>query len=135
MIAGDVGSSDAPLAALATDAGGSTELRGNVEADSIAFGDAVSVNGDQSLNAASSVEFGSTLDAANESGDSLEINSVGVEFNGNVGGSGLLDVLRVADGGVTTINSASVAADVVNLLNAIEIGTDSTVSGASVVTL
>ena len=89
-----------PLSTLSTNAGGSTQLAGNVTTSGAqSFGDALLLQGDATL-AGSSVSFGSTVNGLH----ALTVNAAGAtSFGGDVGTTAALTSLTTNAGGSTSL--------------------------------
>ncbi|MEX2218549.1 MAG: filamentous hemagglutinin N-terminal domain-containing protein [Phycisphaerales bacterium] len=114
LFAAEIGSTRA-LGTLRTDAAGTTTLdTGSLRAAIIEFNDAVLLNHDTTIEAATQVRFTGTLDSATGAGVDLTITSPLAVFSGDVGsvaGGRLGDVL-VNAGGSTTLGPSLTAATV-----------------------
>jgi len=148
---GDVGS-NAVLTSLVTDAAGSTVIdTANIAANVVDFGDAVTLGQTTTISGTTSVTFQSTV-MGNAGTESLTVNSDGtVDFDDEI--SNLTNVTVNADGvttfsgdvdiagtlstdanGSTTIDTANIAANVVDFGDAVTLDQTATITGTLSVT-
>lgn len=128
---GSIGATRA-LAALVTDAGGTTLIGGNITtAGAQTYGDAVELTGDVTL-AGVGLTFSSTVDS-NGAGRALTINDSGTTtFTGAVGGGLALSSLSTNAGGGTVFNASVTTSGAQTYLDAVTLGADLTMTGAGI---
>jgi filamentous hemagglutinin family protein len=128
---GDVGATRA-LAAIITDAGGTTVIGGNVTTTAgQTYGDAVELTANSVITGAN-ITFASTVDSSG-AGRTLTVNDSGLTtFGGVVGGTLALTSLSTDVAGSTIFNGNVTTTGAMTLLDSVLLGADLTMTGAGI---
>lgn len=108
------------LGTLTTSAAGTTRLEGVViSADRVVFRDAVRLAELSRITAQSDARFEATIDGVPDRAGSLIVESPQVRFDGRIGDTDAVSLLRTGEGGTTTVATDRIRADQVDFQNAV----------------